>query len=356
MAHKFAYPETESDFRSIQDEMYRLTKKDIDDGQLPGFKGLLDIASSKTVIHTAIHNMKSNKGSKTPGSDGRSIDHILTEYHNTIFDMVNNAFDQYKPKPVRRVYIPKPGKEEKRPLGIPAIVDRVIQECVKITIEPALEAQFFKHSYGFRPYRGTGHAIERIAYVTRKTKCRWIVEGDISKFFDTVNHSILIKTLYAMGIQDRRLLMVIKKMLKAGVMKETPINELGTPQGGIISPILANAYLHNLDKWIAREWEEKKTRTIGKGAAHKVAALTKYSDLKPAFFVRYADDWVLMTDSKVNAHKWKHRIGKYLEEQLKLKLAEEKTLITNVERDLLNSWDSISNLSPANPLAVFSQI
>lgn len=332
MAHKLDYPKTEDEFRKLQDELYRLSKEAIGEEDLPRFKGLIEIASSETVILTAIHKIKANKGSKTPGSDDETMrEHFLEKDYHGVISRVQDAFKDYKPEPVRRVYIPKPGKAEKRPLGIPAIIDRIVQECIRSVIEPILEAQFFKHSYGFRPMRDAHMALERAVDVVHKTGYHWIIEGDISKFFDNVNHTKLLKKLWHYGIRDRRLLMMIKAMLKAGIMDEIAVNPLGTPQGGIISPLLANAYLNVLDQWIIREWEEKKTRHKYDRTGHRNVALKK-TNLKPAYLIRYADDWVLITDSKSNAEKWKRRIKRFLDMELKLTLSDDKTKITNIRK------------------------
>lgn len=261
------------------------------------------------------------------------IEDILSQDLEKVIELIQNKLISYKPSEIRRVYIPKPGKNEKRPLGIPSIVDRIIQECVRSTIEPILEAQFFKHSYGFRPMRDAKQAIERAIHLCNRTNNNWVIEGDIKGFFDNVNHGILLRQLWHMGIRDRRILMIIKEMLKAGIMGEIKRNELGTPQGGIISPLLANVYLHKLDQWIAREWEEKTLRNGTTSSISRFSSLRNYSTIsKPAFFIRYADDWVLFTSSKENAEKWKYRIGKYLKENLKLELSQEKTLITNIQK------------------------
>lgn len=135
-----------------------------------------------------------------------------------------------------------------------------------------------------------------------------------------------------MGIRDRRVLMIIKAMLKAGIMDELKENPIGTPQGGVISPLLANAYLHAFDQWVAREWEEKKTSYPYAQKCKRYERLRKTTRLKETYLVGYADDWVLITSSKRNAEKWKYRITKYLKERLKLTLSEEKTLITDIRR------------------------
>ncbi|SFH33298.1 group II intron reverse transcriptase/maturase [Desulfotomaculum arcticum] len=334
MAQKSVYPklESESDLRSIQDYLYATTKQAIENNELPKFKNLLEIAKSEVAIITAIHKIKSNHGSMTAGTDGVMIADILQKQYPEVINMVHQLLDNYDPNLLRRVWIPKLGKAEKRPLGIPAITDRIIQEILRMIIEPIMEAQFFKHSYGFRPMRDTHMALGRTTNVCHKTGYHWIIEGDIKGCFDNINHTKLIKQLWHMGIHDRRILMIIKKMLKTGVLDEIKTTELGTPQGGIISPLLANVYLHKLDQWIVREWEEKKTRHKYTQQGIKNKMLKKKTNLKPVYLIRYADDWILVTNTKANAEKWKKRIEKYLDINLKLTLSPTKTLITNIRK------------------------
>lgn len=323
----------ESELRDILDKFYKESKEAIENEQKPIFKDLLEIINSEVVILTAIHNLKSNKGSMTAGIDNENIrEDFLQKDYPSVIKRVKESLDFYKPVPVRRVFIPKPGKTEKRPLGIPAMIDRIVQECVRIVIEPILEAQFFEHSYGFRPYRDADMAMSRIAQISIQTKHHWVVEGDIKGFFDNVNHSILIKRLYGIGIRDRRVLMIIKSMLKAGIMNEVKYSELGTPQGGILSPLLANTYLDAMDKWITREWEKKKMNPEISKDKRKSRALERYSKQKSCYLVRYADDWVLFCKSREDALKYKNRITKYLKGTLKLSLSEDKTFITNIRK------------------------
>lgn len=335
MAHESVYPklESESDLQSFLDYLYATTKQVIDDNNLPKFKDLMEIAKSEITIITAIHKIKSNHGSKTAGTDSVTIPDILQEQYPEVIEMVRTSLDNYNPHLLRRVWIPKPGKTEQRPLGIPAMIDRIIQEVLRIIIDPIMEAQFFKHSYGFRPMRDAHMALERTTNTCHNTGYSWIIEGDIKGCFDNINHTKLIKQLWHMGIHDRRILMIIKKMLKAGVLDELKITEIGTPQGGIISPLLANVYLHKLDQWIVREWEEKTTKHNYSQHDCKLTALKRRTNLKPAYLIRYADDWILITDSKSNAEKWKKRIEKYLDTNLKLKLSPTKTYITNVKKE-----------------------
>lgn len=332
MAQKFDYPETETQLREILDKLYQHSKEVHDSGGRPAFKGLIEIMSAEATIITAIHNIKSNHGSETPGVDSKTMqkDYLQKPFSWVVKD-IQCAFKHFEAQEIRRKYIDKPGKSEKRPLGIPTIRDRIVQECMRIVLEPILEAQFFYHSYGFRPMRDTAMALQRINYLTFQTGYHWIVEGDISKCFDRIDHSILLKRLYHMGIKDRRVLQIIKAMLKAGVMGECKVNEEGTPQGGLISPLLANAYLDMMDEWITRQWEQKRTRYQYAQQGKRLYSLRKTA-LTPGFLVRYADDFVIITDTRAHAESWKNRLQVFLQTRMKLTLSTEKTLITDVRR------------------------
>lgn len=332
MAQQFDYPKTETELREIQDKLYQHSKEVYDAGGRPAIKGLLEIMSAEVTITTAIHNFKSNRGSETPGADSKTMHDYLQRPFPRVVKEIQSAFRYYEPQKIRRVYIDKPGKTEKRPLGIPTIRDRIIQECMRIVLEPIFEAQFFAHSYGFRPMRDAPMALERAKLLVHHTGYYWIVEGDISKCFDRIDHSVLIKRLYHMGIKDRRVLQIIKAMLKAGVMGECEQNEEGTPQGGLISPLLANVYLDMMDEWISKQWEKKKTQFPYKNQGIKGDALRKRTALTPGYLVRYADDFVIVTDTRAHAEEWKARLQAFLHSKMKLTLSQEKTLITDIRK------------------------
>lgn len=226
MTQKLRLLDTEIQLKQTFDELYFKASC-----EKPKIKDLYEIICSKANILYAIRAMKSNKGSKTAGVDSLTINDILQADEEKVIHLITNTIRDYTPSMVRRVWIPKAGKKELRPLGIPTILDRIIQQCVKQVIEPICEAQFFPYSFGFRPYRDGHMAIERVGSLIHKTKYHWIVEGDIRKFFDKVNHNILLKNCFKIGIQDKRVLMLIKAMLKAGVMHENTKTTLGTPQG-----------------------------------------------------------------------------------------------------------------------------
>lgn len=236
------------------------------------FTNLYDMITSRENILLAYRTVKSNKGSKTAGTDGRTIDDIKTASEEELVELITGKLLNYRPKKVRRVFIPKPNGKQ-RPLGIPSIVDRIIQQCFKQILEPIAEAQFYKHSYGFRPMRTTHHAVARVQHLINFNRFHFIVDIDIKGFFDNVNHTRLIKQLWNMGIQDRKVLRIIGKMLKAEIEGEG-IPEKGTPQGGILSPLLSNIVLHDLDQWVSGQWDtfpsrHKYARNDGKCAALK---------------------------------------------------------------------------------------
>ena len=332
MAQQFDYPKTETQLREIQDKLYQHSKEVFNAGGRPAFKGLLEIMSAEPTIITAIHNIKSNHGSETPGVDSKTMrkDYLQKPFPWVIKD-IQKAFRYFEPQKIRRVYIDKPGKAEKRPLGIPTIRDRIVQECMRIVLEPVLEAQFFEHSYGFRPMRDAAMALEHIDILMHNNGHYWIVEGDISKCFDRIDHSILLKRLYHMGVKDRRVLQIIRAMLKAGVMDDCEVNEEGTPQGGLISPLLANTYLDIMDEWVSKQWEKKETRYQYATQSGRYHALHKTS-LVPGYLVRYADDFVIVTDTRTHAEDWKARLQTFLQARMKLTLSQEKTLITDIRK------------------------
>ena len=233
---------TETELKKIQDFLYEKS------GQGVSFTGLVEAMANEVTIVTAVHNIKSNKGSRTAGVDKIKMDKYLQMPKDELILLIQSSFRNYRPKPARREYIEK-SNGKKRPLGIPTVLDRIIQECVRIIIEPICEARFYPQSYGFRPYRAQKHAIRGIINVIN-AGCKspdqpvWAIEGDIKGCFDNINHRLLLQKLWRIGIHDKRVLKLISQMLKAGYMENDlfHVTELGTPQGGILSPLLSNVY------------------------------------------------------------------------------------------------------------------
>lgn len=294
------------------------------------FNRLYELVISENNILLAYRTIKSNKGSKTAGVDFHTIDKFKEMNKNDFISYIRDALKDYKPKAVKRVLIPKPNGDL-RPLGIPTLTDRIIQQMIKQVIEPICEAKFFKHSYGFRPQRSTHHAISRCVYIINHSKTHYAVDIDIKGFFDNVNHSLLIKQLWNIGIRDRIILKIISKMLKAPI-KDLGIPTKGTPQGGILSPLLSNVVLHDLDTWVANQWEEFNTKHPYKGASDRFAAQKK-TKLKIGYMIRYADDFKILTNSYNSAKKWFHAVEQYLKQRLKLDISKDKSKIINLKRN-----------------------
>lgn len=294
------------------------------------FNDLYELVISENNILLAYRTIKSNKGSKTAGIDAQTIDEFKKMNKNEFVSYIRNKLQDYQPKAVRRVLIPKPNGDF-RPLGIPTLTDRVIQQMIKQVIEPICEAKFFKHSYGFRPHRSTHHAISRCVYIVNHTKAHYAVDVDIKGFFDNVNHTLLLKQLWNMGIRDRIILKIISKMLKAPI-KGIGTPTKGTPQGGILSPLLSNVVLHDLDIWVANQWEEFKTNHPYKTNSDKFEALRR-RNLKVGYMIRYADDFKILTNSYQSAKKWFYAVEQYLKQRLKLDISKDKSKIINLKKD-----------------------
>lgn len=290
----------------------------------------------EVTIVTAVHNIKYNKGSKTAGVDEIKMDSYLQMPKQELIDLIQRKFHKYQPKPARRVYIPKSNGKQ-RPLGIPSAIDRVVQECMRIVLEPICEAQFYPHSYGFRPYRAQKHAIRDIVNVIN-AGCRspdqpvWAVEGDIKGCFDNINHRLLLQKLWRMGIHDKRVLSIIKAMLKAGYIESGIYyaTTIGSPQGSILSPLLSNVYLNDFDWYIGRSYMEPHRQ-----CKHKCndTRRLKWSGITPKYNYRFADDWVILTSTQAEALRLKRQLTKYFRYRMKLDLSQEKTYVTDLRTD-----------------------
>ena len=293
------------------------------------FKYLYDIITSRENILLAYRTIKSNKGSKTAGTDGKTIKDIEKLSENELVTEIQNKLKNYRPKKVRRKLIEKDNGKW-RPLGIPCILDRIIQQSFKQVLEPIAEAQFYKHSYGFRPLRSTHHAMARVQFLVNKASLHYVVDIDIKGFFDNINHTLLIKQLWNLGIQDKKVLACIAKMLKAEVDGEG-IPSKGAPQGGLLSPLLSNIVLNDLDQWVSKQWEFFPLHNPYKTREGQLYA-KKRTNLKEGYLVRYADDFKILCRDWKTAHKWYHAVRQYLKERLKLDISPEKSRIINLRK------------------------
>lgn len=330
------------------------------------FERLYRLLFNENLFAEAYQRLSRNPGNCTKGTDGQTIDGTSIK---RIRDLIEQLKDEsYRPCPARRIYIPKKNGKL-RPLGIPSFKDKLVQEVVRMILEAIYEGHFEDCSHGFRPHRGCHTAMASLQKGGSGT--RWFIEGDIKGFFDNINHDVLISIL-SERIHDERFLRLIRKFLKAGYLEQWEYKNsyIGTPQGGIISPILANVYLDKLDKFMLRYIE-----TFNKGKARQrnpeykrvanrkdkrvkklkneqdeqkkdvlrseIASLHREMQRLPATldmdenfkrmkYVRYADDFLIcVIGSKADCQNAKEDIKNFLQEQLKLQLSDEKTLITN---------------------------
>ena len=272
-----------NEYYDMQDELDNLYAKSKENQT---FNKLMDLILDERNIKLAYRNIKKNKGSNTPGINGKTIKSIGKWEEERLVKYVTSRLQNFQPMKIKYKEIPKLNGG-KRPLGIPTIEDRLIQQCIKQILEPICEAKFHPHSYGFRPNRSAHHAIARSNILINRSNLHYVVDIDIKGFFDNVNHAKLIKQMWAMGIRDKNLICVISKMLKAEVQGKGKM-EKGTPQGGILSPLLSNIVLNELDWWISDQWETFETKHEYAGY-HKYRAL-KTTNMKEIRILRYADD------------------------------------------------------------------
>lgn len=303
------------------------------------FRNLVELIQRPENIMLAYRNLRKNSGSKTAGVDKKTISDLNKWSDKKLVSHVQRKLDWYVPNAVRRVEIPK-DNGKKRPLGIPTIMDRLIQQCILQVLEPICEAKFFKRSNGFRPTHSAGNAIAQAERMIQNIGCYYVIDIDIHGFFDNVNHGKLLKQMWALGIRDKKLLSIISAMLKAEVAG-IGFPEKGTPQGGIISPLLSNIVLNELDWWVASQWEEMPTkrnyvhRIYANGTPDKsntIRALRSYTKLKECYLVRYADDFKIFCKKHSDAVKLFEATKQWLWERLGLEISPEKSKIVNVKR------------------------
>jgi group II intron reverse transcriptase/maturase len=312
--------------QAIQDILYRQSKENYE------FQDLISKIIEKGNILVAYRNIKRNAGSKTPGVNNYNIKDVEKYELLKWVSYIRQRFENFYPMPIRRVEIEK-DDGRKRPLGIPTIEDRMLQQCIKQILEPIVEAKFYHGSYGFRPDRGAKNAIAKVYQLINFNKLHYAVDIDIKAFFDNVDHGKLMKQIWTMGIRDKKLISIISSMMKAEI-EGIGIPQKGVPQGGILSPLLSNIVLNELDWWISSQWETMKTNNYS-NTGNKNRALKK-SKLKEMYIVRYADDFKVLTRDAKSAQKIFVAVSNWLKERLRLDINKEKSQIINLRKNYSN--------------------
>ena len=323
---------------------------------------------NEQMFYVAYQRIYAKQGNMTPGTDGKTIDQMNIQRIGSLIASLKN--ETYQPNPAKRVYIPKKNGK-KRPLGIPSFEDKLVQEVVRMMLEAIYEGYFEYTSHGFRPFKSCHTALSSIQ--KRFVGAKWFIEGDIKGFFDNIDHCVLIGILEE-RINDVRFIRLIRKFLKAGYVEHWQFNHTysGTPQGGIISPILANIYLDKFDKFMdeyAKRFDKGNKRRVNpaynricnkrnslkrklntetdvkkreilisqiRNMRTEMQQIPYGNDMDEQYkrlkYVRYADDFLIgVIGSKSDCEVIKADLTKYMQEQLKLELSEEKTLITNAQ-------------------------
>jgi group II intron reverse transcriptase/maturase len=302
---------------------------------------LLRITADRSWLREAARITLASTGARTPGIDGVDKEAMEAKLPEELECLrVELLAGRYQPQPARRVYIPKT-KGKQRPLGIPTLRDRIVQRAMLMVLEPIWESDFHRLSYGFRPERSVHHAIRTVKLQLQdgtSEKGRWVIEGDLASYFDTVHHKLLMKCLRK-RIGDRRFMELVWRLIKAGHVDRGLFRAAseGVPQGGVISPLLSNVVLNEFDQWLEAKYLSKKARQ-DRGAwnfgiqQQRPIAVRENRQWKPAVaYCRYADDFVVIVKgTKAQAKAVREECRTVLEDELKLTLNMAKTHVTHV--------------------------
>lgn len=309
------------------------------------FDRFLRLIADGSWLQEAARITLSSKGASTPGIDGMDKQAMVDSLQDQLENIRSELLDgSYQPQPARRVYIPKAGGKQ-RPLGIPTLRDRIVQRAMLMVMEPIWESDFHRLSYGFRPERSVHHAIRTVKFQLQDgshSAGRWVIEGDLASYFDTVHHKLLLKCVRK-RIRDGRFLSLLWRFIKAGHVDRGLFcaASRGVPQGGVISPLLSNIMLNEFDQWLERKYLSNKARKdrwawnfgIAQG---RPITIRENRQWKPAVaYCRYADDFVIIVKgNKAHAEAIREQCRAFLEGELKLTLNMDKTHITHVNDGL----------------------
>ncbi len=306
------------------------------------FDRLLRLIADREWLAEAARIVLASSGARTPGIDGMDKQRMQARTGSASGRPADKLLEgTYRPQPVKRIYIPK-SNGKLRPLGIPTLTDRIVQRAMLMAMEPIWESDFHRLSYGFRPERSVHHAVRTVKIQlqdgTDTTRGRWIIEGDLASYFDTVHHRLLLQCVRR-RVQDGRFVDLLWRFLKAGHIDRGLFvaSSEGVPQGGVLSPLLSNIMLHEFDAWLEAKYLNDKARKdrwawnfgIKQG---RPIAVRENRQWKPAVaYCRYADDFVVIVKgTKAHAEEIREECRVFLEGRLKLTLNMDKTHITHV--------------------------
>jgi len=295
------------------------------------FDDLFNLVADPAFLAVAWHRVRSNKGARSAGVDGdtaayveqrRGVEPFLTDLRHQLKTRT------FRPMPVRERLIPKPGSRERRRLGIPTVTDRVVQASLKLVLEPIFEAGFQPCSYGFRPRRRAQDAIAEIHHLGSRSY-EWVLEADIEACFDSISHCALLERV-RQRVGDKRVLALVKAFLKAGILTELGDRRdtvIGTPQGGILSPLLANIALTALDDHFTEAWQDRMGDRV-------VRARRRRHQIANYRLVRYADDLVLMVSgTRADAERLRDELAEVLA-PIGLHLSDAKTRVAHIDEGI----------------------
>jgi len=305
------------------------------------FDRLLRLITNKAWLAQAARIVLASSGAKTPGLDGMDKRRLEPELDIHLARLQSELLaGTYRPTAIKRIYIPK-SNGKLRPLGIPTLIDRIVQRAMLMAMEPIWESDFHRDSYGFRPQRSVHHAVRTVKLQLQDssdTKGRWVIEGDLSSYFDTVHHRLLLKSVRR-RICDQRFLDLLWQILKSGHVDRGLFSAAseGVPQGGVLSPLLSNIMLNEFDAWLEGKYLNKKARkdrwawNFGIKQQRPIS-IRENREWKPAVaYCRYADDFVVIVKgTKAQAESLREECKAFLEGKLKLRLNMDKTHITHV--------------------------
>jgi len=306
------------------------------------FDRLLRMIADRFWLQEAARIVLASKGAKTPGIDGMDKQAMECDLPQRLMRIRSELLEgSYRPQPAKRVYIPKANGKQ-RPLGIPTLCDRIVQRAMLMAMEPVWESDFHRLSYGFRPERSVHHAIRTVKFQLQDGPYkagRWVIEGDLASYFDTVHHRLLMKCLRK-RIRDKRFLSLLWRFIKAGHVDKGLFRAAseGVPQGGVISPLLSNIMLNEFDEWLEAKYLSKKVRgdrwawNFGIQKQRPIA-IRENRQWKPAVaYCRYADDFVIIVKgNKAHAEAIREECRAFLEGELKLTFNMGKTHVTHVD-------------------------